>query len=215
MKSLVLIIAYASLIAAHSWIDVLYATDTNGTIRSTGYIRNFQGHIDADETYHLMDPYRTTALCMSSQQSAAYSDQYPMLVAGPGDNITATYLENGHVTLDMLAPDNRPHPGQYVWLWTGTPDTELSTVSDIFDENYILAGPSNFDDGKCAVAANNPFGQGRTVQPCVSQFYLPTDIDDGVYSIAWVWHFPKIPACEAGTIVEFYTSCADIKISSR
>ncbi|KAK7202465.1 hypothetical protein BZA70DRAFT_313189 [Myxozyma melibiosi] len=200
---------------AHSWIDILYATDPDtGTIRSTGYIRNYQGHIDLDETYHLLDPTAASAVCASNQQTATYSSEYPMLTARPGDNITAHYEENGHVTLDSLAPDYKPHPGYYAWLWTGEPGTELTTVGEMLEVDNVLAGPFTFDDGKCAVAEGNPFGAGRTVQPCVATFWLPYGLVSGTYSLVWAWHFPKIPACETGATLEFYTSCLDIYVDN-
>ncbi|KAK9447002.1 uncharacterized protein V1518DRAFT_422656 [Limtongia smithiae] len=205
----------AAAVQAHPQIDVLYATDpSTSMLRSTGYIRGYEGHIDVLETYHLMDPNVTTALCMDTQQTPTYSSMYPMLTAKPGDNITATYLENGHVTADVLAPDERPHPGNYSWLWGGAPNLELTNVAQMFDVNNLLAGPFNFDDGKCAVAAGNEFGGDRVASPCVSTFYLPDDLETGIYNIVWAWHFPKIPPCTAGAPVEFYTSCADIYVDA-
>lgn len=137
-----------------------------------------------------------------------------MLSARPGDNITALYEENGHVTLDALAPDYRPHPGYYAWLWTGEPNTDLTTVEQMLDVDNVIAGPFTFDDGKCAVAEGNPFGVGRSKQPCVATFWLPEDLITGVYSLVWAWHFPKIPACEEGAPLEFYTSCLDIYVDN-
>ncbi|KAK9467687.1 hypothetical protein V1512DRAFT_235591 [Lipomyces arxii] len=194
---------------AHSWIDKLYATAPDGTVRSTGYPRSYQGHIDLLETYHLMDPLDSTPLCMASQQSPTYSAMYPMLTAMPGDNITALYDENGHITVDKLPPDGKPHPGYYAWLW-GSKGQQLTTVSDMLDVDNVLAGPFPFDDGKCSVTYN----YGRVPQPCVSEFTLSTDIMPGVYNVVWAWHFPKIPPCEPGAPIEFYTTCMDIKIIS-
>ncbi|KAK9429398.1 hypothetical protein V1505DRAFT_166581 [Lipomyces doorenjongii] len=208
--TLLLTLGWIQSTTAHSWIDVLYATDPNGTVTSVGYIRNYQGHIDADETYHLMDPTSTTPLCMTSQQSMTYSSMYPMLTARPGDNITALYDENGHVTVDQLPPDMQPHPGYYSWLWGSTNGTQLTTVADMLNVDNLLAGPFSFDDGKCAVGNDNRYG--RKAQPCVSAFYLPKDIEPGTYNLIWAWHFPKIPPCEQNAPVEFYTSCLDIQV---
>ncbi|KAK9456709.1 hypothetical protein V1511DRAFT_524245 [Dipodascopsis uninucleata] len=208
--SLILIALIAS-VRAHSWIDVLYATDPlDGNIISTGYIRNYQGHYDDAETYELLNPTLSTSLCKADQQTPAYSTEYPMLTARPGDNITAQYDENGHVTVDRLAPDYKPHPGHYVWLWAHEPGAQLTTVQDMLNVSNVFAGPFNFDDGRCAVSDNNIYG--RTAQPCRGTFFLPDSIAPGVYNIVWAWHFPKIPACEPGAPQEFYTSCLDINI---
>ncbi|KAK9473894.1 uncharacterized protein V1510DRAFT_412993 [Dipodascopsis tothii] len=196
---------------AHSWIDSLQVTADNGTVTSTGYIRSYSGHYDDLETYHLMNPNGSTPLCMESQRTANYSAEYPMLVARPGDNVTASYEENGHVTVDKLETDMKAHPGSYAWFWSPTPDTEVGDFGAVLDGSAdVVVGPCSFDDGRCAVSSDNSLG--RTKSACHSYFTVPDVNVSGVYSFVWLWHFPKIPRTIAGAPLEYYSSCMDIQI---
>jgi hypothetical protein len=146
-----------------------------------------------------------------------YSQQYPRLVVKPGDSLVANYTENGHVTQDKLAPDNLPHPGQYKWYWTGIPFTgsttdgsQISLFSDL-DDKFLLSGPSNFDDGRCAESDNNSMGRTGPTN-CQSHLTIPADTKPGIYALYWVWNFPKVPLSIDPTYSEVYTSCMDVEV---
>lgn len=146
-----------------------------------------------------------------------YSQQYPRLVVKAGDNIVANYTENGHVTQDKLAPDNKPHPGQYKWYWTGIPfqgsttdGSQIALFSDL-DDKFLLSGPSNFDDGRCAESDNNSMGRTGPTN-CQSHLTIPAGTKPGIYSLYWVWNFPKVPPSIDPTYSEVYTSCMDVEV---
>src|SRR5579862_1138456 len=146
-----------------------------------------------------------------------YSQQYPRLVVKAGDSIVANYTENGHVTQDKLAPDNKPHPGQYKWYWTakaftGSTDdgSQIKLFSDL-DDKFLLSGPSNFDDGRCAESTNNNMGRMGPIN-CQSHITIPAGTAPGIYALYWVWNFPKIPASIDPTYSEVYTSCMDVEV---
>jgi hypothetical protein len=154
---------------------------------------------------------------MNTQQDpTAYTSQFPRLVAKAGDSLTAQYLENGHVTQDKLPPDNKPHPGNYSWFWTGKPftgsltDGSQLTTFDELSKSTLLSGPSNFDDGKCAESTNNDLGRDGPI-PCESTFTIPAGTPPGIYSLYWVWDFTKLTAVDP-TYSEIYTSCMDVEV---
>lgn len=124
-----------------------------------------------------------------------------MLAVPAGSVLVANYSENGHVTKDKLAPDGKPHPGQYVWYLS---PNLLTTLGDLAEARRASAG--NFDDGLCAEDAT----VGRLgPRQCQSSFVLPGDLAAGTYSLVWLWTFPKV----AG-VVEMYSSCMDVEILS-
>lgn len=146
-----------------------------------------------------------------------YSQQYPRLVVKAGDTVTANYTENGHVTQDKLAPDGKPHPGTFNWYWTGKPFTgstsdgsQITLFSDLADK-YLLQGPENFDDGRCAESTNNNMGRDGPIN-CQGHFTIPAGTAPGIYAVYWVWNFPKIPASIDPTYSEVYTSCMDVEV---
>jgi len=157
------------------------------------------------------------ALCFSNQQDPNnYTTQFPRLQVKAGDNLVANYTENGHVTQDKLPPDNKPHPGNYSWFWTGKPFTgsttdgsQLLLFDDLNDANR-LSGPSDFDDGRCAESDNNTMGRTGPTN-CQSHFTIPAGTEPGIYALYWVWDFTKLTAVDP-TYLELYTSCMDVEV---
>jgi len=175
------------------------------------------GHIDQFETYKVLNSDVGVPLCFSNQQDPNnYTTQYPRLKVKAGDTLVANYTENGHVTQDKLPPDNKPHPGNYSWFWTGKPYTgsltdgsQLSTFQDL-NSSTLLSGPSDFDDGRCAESDNNTMGRTGPTN-CQSHFQIPAGTAPGVYAIYWVWDFTKLTAVDP-SYLELYTSCADVEV---
>ena len=156
-------------------------------------------------------------LCAANQDDPTnYTTQYPRLKVKAGDSLVANYTENGHVTRDKLPPDNKPHPGNYSWFWTGKPFTgsrtdgsQLLTFDNLNNQNR-LAGPASFDDGICAESNNN--NMGRTgPRNCQSHFTIPAGTAPGIYALYWVWDFTKLTAVDP-TYLELYTSCMDVEV---
>lgn len=172
-----------------------------------GYIRGYAGHIDAVSTYEILSNNPKYPLCKTNQQTNTdYSPQYPHLKAKAGDRVTFNYTENGHVTKDRLAPDGRPHPGNYSLFWTGTPTLQLTILGDLTFGNR-MSGPYGFDDGRCAEDAT----MGRQPRPCSGSFTVP-NVAPALYAMVWAWDFPKIPQSLDPNYIEIYTSCFDIEI---
>ncbi|CCG82125.1 protein of unknown function [Taphrina deformans PYCC 5710] len=196
-------------VVAHSWIDNIYVSSQPGVL---GYPRNYAGH-NADLSitqYKVLVNDPSTAACGPSQQSATYSAEYPMLVLPAGSEITATYLENGHVTKDKLPPDSLPHPGNYSWFLSSV-DGSLKTFADLNDQTRI-SGPSPFDDGRCAVDASGIQGRPGPID-CLSRITIPASLAAGRYQLTWWWSFTKLSAIDA-SYAEYYTTCLDIQVTS-
>ncbi|OLL24589.1 hypothetical protein NEOLI_003343 [Neolecta irregularis DAH-3] len=196
-------------VCAHSWIDKLETQRGN-----VGYIRAYIGrssttNIDEAETYALPDASSySRSSCMASQQSATYSSEYPMLSAYPGDTITATYKENGHVCIEptrQTAP-NATYAGNYQWIWTGNSKQSLNTLGQLLSTSGRTLGSHSFDDGKCCENADNSIG--RTRQDCNGSFTLPAGTPPGEYPIYWIWKFVKF----GGATETYYTSCFDVQV---
>lgn len=157
------------------------------------------------------------ALCFNNQQDPNnYTTQFPRLQVKAGDKLVANYTENGHVTQDKLPPDNKPHPGNYSWFWTGIPFTGSTTdgsqllLFDDLNNGNRLSGPSNFDDGRCAESDDNTMGRTGPTN-CQSHFTIPAGTAPGIYALYWVWDFTKLTAVDP-TYLELYTSCMDVEV---
>ncbi|GAO50185.1 hypothetical protein SAICODRAFT_27712 [Saitoella complicata NRRL Y-17804] len=203
-----------TMVQGHSWIDTITSVNNSSNV---GYPRGYMGHIDAYETYGLINQPDTASLCRVNQRDPTdYTTEYPRLSTYAGDSIVASYTENGHVTKDKLAPNGTTRPGTYNWYWTGvaygggdsaTSSSQLHTLSDLSDST-LLSGPHDFDDGKCAVDSDNSLGRDGPI-PCEGTFTIPSGTAPGLYMLAWVWNFPKV--LEEG-YQEIYTTCMDVEV---
>ncbi|BFZ64731.1 hypothetical protein YB2330_005883 [Saitoella coloradoensis] len=203
-----------TMVQGHSWIDTITSVSNSSNV---GYPRGYMGHIDAYETYGLINQPDTASLCRVNQRDPTdYTTEYPRLSIYAGDAIVASYTENGHVTKDKLAPNGTTRPGTYNWYWTGvaydggdvaTSSSQLHTLSDLSDST-LLSGPHDFDDGKCAVDSDNSLGRDGPI-PCEGTFTIPSGTAPGLYMLAWVWNFPKV--LDEG-YQEIYTTCMDVEV---
>lgn len=129
-----------------------------------------------------------------------------MLKMQAGDTFVANYTENGHVTKDVLAPDEKPHPGNYTWYLAAnsaaSPDP-MATYGSLTSVGQVVA-TGNFDDGVCAEDATKGRDGPRNCQSFVT---LPSSLSAGTYELIWLWNFPKV----AG-VVEMYSSCMDVQV---
>jgi hypothetical protein len=88
-----------------------------------------------------------------------------------------------------------------------TDGSQLDTIGQT-DTMKPLSGPSNFDDGFCAVSTDNTMGRQGPI-PCKSNFSIPADATPGIYALYWVWNFPKL---ETPGYSELYTTCMDVEV---
>lgn len=129
-----------------------------------------------------------------------------MLTIESGKTFVANYSENGHVTKDVLSPNNGPRPGNYTWYLAATDSTDenpLATYGAALQTGRVIAS-GDFDDGKCAEDAT----KGRAgPRQCQSSVTLPSTLSAGTYELIWLWDFPKVDG-----VVEMYSSCMDITV---
>ncbi|KAJ9055780.1 hypothetical protein DSO57_1000638 [Entomophthora muscae] len=193
---------------AHSWLD---CTDRRDDGSCGGFIRNFQGHDEQFSSYKIINHDPQTRLCEPRYQSRIkYSSKFPMAKVKAGVRLYFDYFENGHVNLDRLAPDMRPHPRHYAVYWTGIPSTgdfddasQLKMRSDI--HGRIPLEQRAFDDGECS-DINYAGRLGPT--PCIGGYTIPSGTPPGIYQLVWVWHYDR----DLHGLGEEYTSCFDVEV---
>jgi len=189
-----------------------------------GYIRNYQGHIDATASYRITQPGLSAPICAPFQQTFNQypNPQYPQLTAAPGDYVQGIYLENGHISM-LPTPESKS--GTVYWFGT-TVDSPSRTLAEVVGwrqggnkQGVMLSSATEFDDGLCAEDNGTPIAVARKAKggggPCKNTFKIPENLKDGsIYTVYWVWDFSKQFA-EPANRVEWYTSCFDIKIQDR
>ncbi|KAI9295804.1 hypothetical protein K502DRAFT_359995 [Neoconidiobolus thromboides FSU 785] len=209
MKSLYLILLIKNVLT-HSWLD---CTDRRTDGSCGGYIRNFQGHYDLLSTYKILDRSPEVPLCDPKYQSVPYyKPEYPMAKVKSGQTLYFDYFENGHVNLDRLPPDFKPHPNIYsVYLNRKSYLGDLNDGSqylkrkDLFGIEPLIKAP--FDDGECSdITYFNRIGP----KPCIGNYTIPMNLSIGVYQLIWVWHFDR----DNNGKGEEYTSCFDVEVLS-
>ncbi|KAI9595585.1 hypothetical protein BDF19DRAFT_440943 [Syncephalis fuscata] len=187
-------------VGAHSWLECTnYSISTN---QCNGYQRGWSpNHIDVDMTYRILNRQNVPACFPGRQDSSTqYAPAFPMANARPGQTLTLTYLENGHVTKDKL-PD-QPNPKTYTIHWSSAANQDtIKMMSDMTAQNQL--GPAlPFDDGQCSEDGLQP---GRVKRPCRGSFTIPSSATPGRHQFVWWWKFDK-----AGP--EEYTACFDVMI---
>ncbi|KAG0635317.1 hypothetical protein HOY80DRAFT_982537 [Tuber brumale] len=231
--------ALISGVHGHSWIDSLKVVSggNNGPFQNTttikegpqgtgvGYIRAYQGHVDATAVYLITAPNLDSNICRPSQQQnpTTNTPKFPRLSASPGDFIQGTYLENGHISKPE-APDGTP--GTIFWFGTtnAKPDDTLANVKQWSVDGKggdgrgrLLANPSNFDDGKCFEPNDSPIAKQRKASggggACKSVFKLPEDAKVGsTFTVYWVWDYSNHFGPTKKGHTEWYTSCIDVQV---
>ncbi|KAL7273845.1 hypothetical protein RUND412_003281 [Rhizina undulata] len=214
---------------SHSWIDNLRVVGVTLGITSDisnntlGYIRAYEGHIDASATYLIQDPQLEVNICRPSQQTSTNTPDYPRLEAPAGAYIQGEYLENGHIS-KPTAPD--AIVGDIYWYGTFEPkvDETLANVrnwtldgSGGNKRGMLLAKPSSFDDGVCIEPNGSPIATERLAEglggPCKSVFKIPETAKAGQrLTVYWVWDYSGALGPSVPNHVQWYTSCMDIDI---
>jgi hypothetical protein len=131
-----------------------------------------------------------------------------------GQTLYVDYFENGHVNLDKLPPNNKPHPGHYGIYWTGIPiNQNITNPADdpgqMVDRGDLDGATAltlaNFDDGECADITY--YGR-KGPTPCLGSYTIPQGTQAGIYQVAWVWHFNR----DQQGLGEEYVSCWDVQV---
>lgn len=235
----------ATLATAHTWGEQLQVISAGGIYKgSPGYIRSYTPRSDpafSDSKNVFLNPPNTDGrtrinaqdlACAPQQQSAQYTNGYPMLQAAPGDYFAIKYLENGHVTQPELLP-GKPQGGGTVFIFmmsdlqAGTTleaILKLSSSGNLDTGKLIASG--NFDDERCyqinaessiSLERQQKYPNAVPGQPgvnterwCEIDAQIPTDAPStGTLSGIWVWAWPTEGE---GAKDEYYTSCFDVAL---
>ncbi|RKP09579.1 hypothetical protein THASP1DRAFT_22594 [Thamnocephalis sphaerospora] len=183
---------------AHSWLECTDFRDG----KCHGWQRGWSPqHRDTDMTYKLLTTDDVPVCFPGKQDNPTYTDGFPMARASPGQKLTITYLENGHVTKDQLP--TKPDPKTFTLHWSPVANVDtIKTRSQLTAANQ-LGGELPFDDGKCSEDGAQP---GRSKGPCQASFTVPSSATPGRHQVVWHWKFNK-----AGT--EEYTACFDVLVT--
>ncbi|RKP11112.1 hypothetical protein THASP1DRAFT_21267 [Thamnocephalis sphaerospora] len=185
---------------AHSWLE---CTDFRNS-RCYGWQRGWSPqHLDMEMTYRGTTADDRPACFPGRQDEPNYTSDYPMARAAPGQNLTITYLENGHVTKDQLS--ERPHPKTFTLHWSPVANEDTLEMRSQLTKSNQLGGEFPFDDGKCSEDGVQP---GRAKHPCQATFTVPPDATPGRHQVVWLWKFNK-----AG--IEEYTACFDVLVADK
>jgi len=245
LVGLVLLVCAAT-VDAHTWIEEVRRIASNGTFVGTpGYPRNLiprsNNDVNGLMVYELNGPNvpKSAPMCKSSQTIGAYTPEFPMLKAAPGDNIAMLYEENGHVTLTDAAlgangQPTRPSGNGTVFVYgTKNPsnDDSFAAIHKVWntdgsggDKRGKLVATRQFDDGQCYQTNQDPYSAYRKSKipgspqelKCQTDIQLPTEAGtSGTYTLYWVWEFPALNK-ETGAIItnETYTACLDVGMIS-
>ena len=180
-----ILLACATTIEAHTWIEEIYRIASNGTfVGAPGYPRGFTPRaagVDPDlPMVYLLPPNgRSTAIlstdlmCKDSQAIGQYTPGSNMLNTAAGDFIAMTYNENGHVTLPT--DTTRPAGNGTVFVY----GTKLPSNNDTFlgihkvwnadgtggDKRGKLLATRYFDDGQCYQATTDHDSDPKNQRP--------------------------------------------------
>ncbi|KAM0253973.1 hypothetical protein ACHAQJ_006986 [Trichoderma viride] len=178
-----LVLAFAAIANAHSWIERAYKVAPNGTmIGAEGYARGWLPRNSTNPPFQDIIPQWLLPL---SGQSAYSGDevlnkykleenpQFPMLEAAPGDHIALIHLENGHTTLPQNQPKKPQNRGTVFLYGTSQPkeNERLFDVHLVWNKNGTggdgrgtLLSTRNYDDGQCYQPNNGPISLQRAAE---------------------------------------------------
>ncbi|KAF8463132.1 hypothetical protein BDZ91DRAFT_796632 [Kalaharituber pfeilii] len=211
-------------VQGHSWVDNVKVVGGPGPIDgSLGYIRDFQGHLDAVSSYRMENI--DMPISKPNQIEPKQNEKFPRLKAYPGSFVQAQWLENGHTT-NPGDTDNPGYDAGPVYIYGTTEYDSATTLKDIRgwqpgSSNRGLLATVPFDDGLCAEPGSEakPRGAPRWANggggPCKGQFQIPEDVKPGtMYTVYWVWDFSKKVGNLNPNHFEWYSSVLDIDIIS-
>lgn len=227
----------ATSVLSHSWIDcidhdksVVYDNSNRWVFSGSrghgvceGYARNYPGRgtssINTFYTYRIdhKDVARGHPVCQFDRDGA-YNSWRKMIHAKPGDKLYFAYFPNGHISKDKWA-----RPTQYGIYWSGQPNTDLQSTTQLGSSNLVNGQLQNFDDGNCGESYEDgdfrggsiPSGRAGDGKPCVGSFTIPTNAQSGTYSFVWFWTFYKTDdehVVVNGYYGAAYSSCFDVVV---
>ncbi|KAJ3375631.1 hypothetical protein GGF31_002834 [Allomyces arbusculus] len=189
-----------ALVHAHSWADCVdLAPDGKCRGFGRGYPgRGFGVQTDALYTSRIDNRNPSTPLCDPARQArsspTAYTNQFPMTTATPGQSLTTVWKPNGHIA--------NPNPIRILCFPRGIKTMlrgdldKPASVSGILEVGRMRFN-TNCKDPK------DPFTD------CSDAFTVPAGWRNGEsYACVWFWNFDGNPAGEE------YSTCFDIKVAA-
>ncbi|UNI23516.1 hypothetical protein JDV02_009333 [Purpureocillium takamizusanense] len=219
---LVVLLASATAVNAHSWIESAFVIGENGSfIGAEGFPRGYMPRTQpgwSDKQAQNLLPAAGTAAYTGDELLNKYpfaaDPPHPLLQARPGDRVAVLHLENGHVTLPQNQPGKPLNRGTVYLYGTAQPkpqerlfDVHLRWNADGSggDARGRLLATRNYDDGQCFQDNHQPLAQERVSKfsgdgasadkelKCQSVVTIPNDAKPGsVYTVYWYWDWPTL-----------------------
>ncbi|KAJ2904076.1 hypothetical protein MKZ38_008887 [Zalerion maritima] len=245
------LLALGGSVSAHTWLEEILRIADGKFVGTIGYPRKYMprdapGFADTLAQNKILfgageEIPDTQLMCRADQTMNSYSDTYPKLTAKAGEWLALTYLENGHTTLKT---DFKPANGGTVFVY-GTTEPKSSTKETLNsihmqwnadgtggDGRGKLLATRNYDNGVCHEQNGGEESEARQAATgvnmlrCQTDIQLPDDLDEGTYTLYWVWEWPEMAAdvdisSATGTEslsetsnTEMYTTCLDVEITA-
>ncbi|KAJ2609094.1 hypothetical protein H4S08_004195 [Coemansia sp. RSA 1365] len=203
LSRLVVALAIGSVtsVLAHSWIDCVKFDPASG--ECLGYSRGYKGREKVEPngryTYRFGMADDSKAMCKPESQSKMdYDKTWPMATAQPGETIYTVWQMNGHLN------DNNPTKLNILYY----PDSDKEFKESKERKTAKKAATLNFATSKnCYVPSEDNTN-------CLGPWKIPEDLTPGkTYHFVWYWYFNDNNNPDP-SIVEYYSTCFDIKIES-
>lgn len=190
----------ATLIQAHTWIEMLQVIATNGTfVGLPGYSRAFQARsAGSDPDFamtNLIPPngrstgnavLSTDLMCKYSQTIGNQTSGSPSLTASAGDMVALRYQENGHITQPQI-PAGKPMGSGHVTVYGTSQPSNNDTFMEIHkvwnaegtggDGRGKLLATRYFDDGQCYQINTSPISlQRQQLYPHIANSLMGQDL---------------------------------------
>jgi hypothetical protein len=172
------VFGFATLAAAHSWIEQLSNVAPDGSfVTDYGYPRSFvdkgSSNFDQNANLWLIPPpeqhssfvNQANLLCHPSQRTQNQSPGFPRLQTAPGSMVAMRYAENGHATIPGGGTGllGKPEKGGTAFVFGTSQPQRSETLLDVLqwthdgrggDGRGRLLTSQNFDDGRCYQLGN-------------------------------------------------------------
>jgi hypothetical protein len=167
-----------------------------------GFPRGFANFNPTDDILFAFRPGRSNVACNPATQPRAspigdaYTAQFPMTVARPGQQLILQWQANRHKngTVEIFKGNVKKVPNTDVEVFMAGPDLAV----DPSDAAFARRGPVarlSFGDDACDPKGEEKFGL------CAGKIRMPNT--EGVFTFQWKWRFN-----------ETYSSCFDVAVAN-
>lgn len=239
--ALAVAVSFAPSAHAHTWIDCI-DTDRKvvydnarawiyggaaGNGICEGYMKNYPGRGDAninrEMTFKILMDDVTKGAPVCTSEPAVYNNPEwrHRITVKPGETFYYGYLDNGHTSKDKAGRGTF-----YGTYWTGEPETELKTTTELTETKLVDGKLHDFDDGNCGQSFEDGDFSGSVLSgragndfPCVGELKMPEGTKPGIYNLVWFWRFynDKVNSAIETTGGHFggaaYSSCFQVEVT--